>query len=178
MLEIPAGQSGRLQLAQWIASPANPLTARVFVNRVWAHLMGRGLVPSVDHFGPGGQSSDHQALLDYLAVDFMEHGWSVKHLISRLCRPAHIDNHRHGNQLRSPRTPITGGLDECRRADWRPKRFATLCCSPPAKCSPNARWDHWVATLVGDRPVALIGLDPRIPADLDDHCIDRCTCQS
>ena len=74
-------ESGRLALAQWIASPANPLTARVMVNRVWAHLFGRGLVRSVDNFGLTGEKPTHPELLDHLAVRFMENGWSVKKLI-------------------------------------------------------------------------------------------------
>lgn len=74
-------ESGRLELAQWIASPANPLTARVAVNRIWLHLFGRGLVPSVDDFGITGEKPTHPELLDHLALRFMEGGWSVKKLV-------------------------------------------------------------------------------------------------
>ncbi len=81
---IPAGQSGRLQLARWIASEDNPLTPRVFVNRVWLHLFGAGLVHTPDNFGKMGQPPTHPALLDYLARDFAEHGWSVKRLIRQI----------------------------------------------------------------------------------------------
>lgn len=73
--------SGRLELANWIASPENPLTARVMVNRIWLHLMGQGLVSTPDNFGASGQRPSHPELLDYLAVSFMENGWSVKELI-------------------------------------------------------------------------------------------------
>ncbi len=76
--------SGRLELANWIASDRNPLTARVFVNRVWLHLFGRGLVTTPDNFGASGQLPSHSELLDYLAVSFMEDGWSVKKLIRRI----------------------------------------------------------------------------------------------
>jgi hypothetical protein len=81
---IPQGASGRLQLAQWIASPDNPLTARVFVNRVWHHLFGQGLVATVDNFGQTGERPSHPELLDYLARRFVADGWSVKRLIREL----------------------------------------------------------------------------------------------
>ncbi len=74
-------ESGRRELADWIASKENPLTARVMANRVWLHLMGRGLVPTPDNFGASGQPCSHPALLDYLAVSFADNGWSVKKLI-------------------------------------------------------------------------------------------------
>jgi hypothetical protein len=67
-----------------LASPANPLTARVMVNRVWLHLFGRGLVPTPDNFGAAGARPSHPELLDTLAVDFMEDGWSIKRLIRRI----------------------------------------------------------------------------------------------
>jgi hypothetical protein len=74
-------ESGRLALAQWVASPSNPLTARVLANRVWLHLFGRGLVRTVDNFGLTGEKPTHPELLDHLAVRFTENGWSVKKLI-------------------------------------------------------------------------------------------------
>jgi hypothetical protein len=76
--------SGRRELADWLTSPANPLTARVMVNRVWLHLFGRGLVPTPDNFGAAGQRPSHPELLDSLAVDFMTDGWSIKRLIRRI----------------------------------------------------------------------------------------------
>jgi hypothetical protein len=76
--------SGRRELADWIASSNNPLTARVMVNRVWLHLFGRGLVPTPDNFGASGLRPSNQELLDHLAVTFVENGWSVKKLIRTL----------------------------------------------------------------------------------------------
>lgn len=77
--------SGRLALAETITATNNPLLARVFVNRVWHHLFGRGLVATVDNFGWLGQRPTHPELLDELAVTFMqEDRWSIKRLIRRL----------------------------------------------------------------------------------------------
>jgi hypothetical protein len=72
--------SGRLELARAIVSPENPLTARVFVNRVWLHHFGEGLVKTPGDFGVRTEEPLHRDLLDYLAADFVEHGWSTKYL--------------------------------------------------------------------------------------------------
>ncbi len=72
--------SGRLELANAIASPSNPLTARVIVNRVWQHHFGRGLVGTPDNFGKLGDTPSHPELLDYLTLRFIEQGWSLKSL--------------------------------------------------------------------------------------------------
>jgi len=77
-------ESGRLELAEAIASPANPLTARVMVNRIWHHLFGRGIVRTVDNFGRNGDRPSHPELLDYLAARFVEEGWSIKSMIRLL----------------------------------------------------------------------------------------------
>ena len=81
---MPADQSGRLQLADWIADPLNPLTARVAVNRIWQKLFGSGIVRSVDYFGTRSDTPTHPELLDTLAADFVRDGWSQKRLIRRL----------------------------------------------------------------------------------------------
>lgn len=80
---VTAG-SGRLELADRIVSPSNPLTARVIVNRVWHHLFGTGLVRTVDDFGHVGELPSHPELLDHLATRFMAEGWSMKKLIRSL----------------------------------------------------------------------------------------------
>ena len=82
--KIPADHSGRLELAEYITSPENPLTSRVYVNRVWAHLFGTGIVSTVDDFGSMGDQPANAALLDYLARNFMREGWSTKKLVREI----------------------------------------------------------------------------------------------
>jgi mono/diheme cytochrome c family protein len=78
---ISEKESGRRQLGEWIASADNPLTARVFANRVWHWLFGAGIVRTVDNFGSTGELPSHPELLDFLAARFVEDGWSVKKIV-------------------------------------------------------------------------------------------------
>ena len=71
----------RLGLAKWITSPENPLTARVTVNRIWAEVFGRGIVASVEDFGQQAEAPTHPELLDWLAVEFVDGGWSIKNIV-------------------------------------------------------------------------------------------------
>lgn len=108
-------QSGRMQLANWIASKDNPLTARVMVNRVWSHLFGRGLVASVDNFGTLGDEPSHPELLDHLAARFVEQGWSVKKLIREMVLSRTY-------QLSSDHNEHNYGIDGDNRYLWRMSR--------------------------------------------------------
>jgi hypothetical protein len=74
----------RLGLARWVVDPANPLTSRVFVNRMWAQFFGRGIVKTVGDFGMQGELPTHPELLDWLAVDFQSHGWNIKRLVKQI----------------------------------------------------------------------------------------------
>ena len=84
LASIGEGESGRLQLAAWLSSRDNPLTARVIVNRIWLHLFGRGLVDTPDDFGVTGSRPSHPLLLDYLASRLMTNQWSVKAIIREI----------------------------------------------------------------------------------------------
>ena len=81
---LPDGPPNRLTLARWLVSPENPLVARVTVNRWWAELFGRGIVTTVEDFGIKGEAPSHPDLLDWLAVEFVDGGWSMKRLIKTI----------------------------------------------------------------------------------------------
>jgi hypothetical protein len=101
MPPMPEKQSGRLELAEWIASNDNPLAARVVVNRVWCWLMGDGLVATVDNFGTTGEAPSHPELLDHLAARFMREGWSVRKLVREivLSRTYQLSSHADSSAL-------------------------------------------------------------------------------
>ena len=78
----------RLDLAHWFTSPDNPLTARVFVNRLWKIMFGQGIVKSLDDFGTQGYPPTHPQLLDWLATEFIQSGWDVKHMLTLMAMSA------------------------------------------------------------------------------------------
>lgn len=107
--------SGRLQLANWIADPRNPLAARVAVNRIWQHLFGRGLVNTPDNFGSMGELPSNPELLDYLASEFIKDGWSRKRMIRRLMLTSTY-------QLSAAHDEKAGAKDPENRLLWRMNR--------------------------------------------------------
>ncbi|PQO24988.1 hypothetical protein C5Y96_26135 [Blastopirellula marina] len=92
---MPEGPANRLTLAHWLASQENPLVARVVVNRWWAELFGQGIVATEEDFGIKGESPTHPQLLDWLAVEFMENGWSRKKLLREIVLSATYQQSSH-----------------------------------------------------------------------------------
>jgi hypothetical protein len=144
--------SGRRELAEWITSPANPLTARVFVNRTWHWLFGRGLVESCDNFGTTGAKPSNQALLDTLAVGFIESGWNVKGLIREIVLShayALSSNYNETNFQADPENTLVWRANK-RRLDAECVRDAMLFASGDLQDSPPV---GSAIALQGDGPI-------------------------
>lgn len=117
---IPEGQSGRVELANWLTSPENPLTSRVMVNRVWQQFFGRGIVSTTDNFGSRGAKPTHPELLDFLAQHFINEKWSVKTLVRRIVQS-------NTYQQNSTRTSFSDPENRyLRRQNCRPASAETL----------------------------------------------------
>jgi hypothetical protein len=112
---IPTHQSGRLELAEWLVDPANPLTARVAANRIWHHLFGAGLVRTVDDFGRQGEPPSHPELLDYLAARLVAVDWSFKRMIREIVLS-------HTYQLSAENCEEASRVDPENRLLWRRNR--------------------------------------------------------
>jgi hypothetical protein len=124
-------ESGRRQLAEWLTRPEHPLTARVFVNRLWTKLFGVGIVPTPDDFGDQGQKATHPELLDFLAVRFVENGWSVKKALRELVltRTYQLRNADDTNDLAKDEANVTLWRWNRKRLDAESLRDAVLAAS-------------------------------------------------
>ena len=124
----------RLALARWIADPGNPLTARSIVNRIWQQHFGEPLAANPNNLGAKGGKPTHPELLDWLAADFVEHGWKFKRLHRLIWSRQPIANpaltRRRPNWLKPIRTIIYS--PSARRAVYPPRNCATACSRPPA----------------------------------------------
>ena len=165
--QIPDAQSGRLEFARWLTHPDHPLTARVMVNRVWRHLFGAGIVRTVDNFGTSGERPSHPELLDSLAVRFVAEGWSVKKLVreivlSRTYRQASA--YKEDAFRADPDNRLLWRASK-RRLDAEAIRDAMLAVS--GELDETRPAGSLVAKQIGDKPISLIGLDSRLPPDLD-----------
>ena len=124
---VDPASSGRLQLADWIAHPDNPLTARVWANRVWLHLMGSGLVRTPDNFGSRGETPTHPELLDFLACRLRESGGSLKKLVREIVLSRSYQMASRGGAT-DPENRLLGRRD-LRRMDAEVLRDAMLAIS-------------------------------------------------
>jgi len=180
----PIGRhSGRKELADWIASPENPLTARVWSNRVWLHLFGAGLVRTPDNFGASGQRPTNPALLDWLATELVAQGWSTKKLVREIVLS-------HAYRLATLNDPANLAADPEDLTLWRmPERrleaeairdamlaaAGTLQTNPPVGSPVGTlegapRADRQFELLLRDRPVRSVSLPilrDRLPDALD-----------
>jgi hypothetical protein len=114
---IPAASSGRRELAAWLTDPRHPLTARVIVNRVWRWHFGRGLVASSDNFGRLGEAPVNQPLLDWLAAELIDSGWSLKALHRRIILSAAWQ--RSSDPATSPTGAAAADIDPDNHLRWR-----------------------------------------------------------
>ncbi len=165
--ELPKDQSGRLQLAQWLTHPDHPLTARVMANRIWKHLLGSGIVRTVDNFGYSGERPSHPELLDYLAQRFIENGWSVKKLIREIVLSQTY------RQQSSVANAQAADLDPDNRLLWRANKrrldaevIRDSMLSVAGTLNTSRRAGSLVAELEG-QSVSLIGFNSKLPTDLD-----------
>lgn len=113
--EINPHSSGRRELADWIADEKNSLTARVYVNRIWHHLFGDGIVATTENFGSRGEPPTHPELLDYLATRLVENGWSTKKTIREIVLS-------HVYQISSLQDPRANEIDADNKLLWRANR--------------------------------------------------------
>jgi hypothetical protein len=138
----PDSSGRRLALAKWIASPENPLTARVIMNRLWQHHFGRGIVPSSNDFGSLGEDPTHPELLDFLASELVAKGWSLKEmhrliLASRTFRMSSAPNET--NLLKDPTNKLFWRFN-MRRLTAEEMRDSILALSGKLNLESGGHW--------------------------------------
>ncbi|WP_437193402.1 PSD1 and planctomycete cytochrome C domain-containing protein [Planctomicrobium sp. SH527] len=166
-ISFPGDRSGRLELAHWLTRDDHPLTSRVQVNRIWHQLFGAGLVASVDNFGVTGEAPSHPELLDTLAVELIKNGWSLKACVREIILSR---TYRQASEYRADAFQI----DPDNRFLWRvSKRRLQAESIRDAMLAASGELDlkrpdgSLVGRVIGDKPIALIGIDKRLPRDLD-----------
>ncbi len=162
----PEDGSGRLQLAHWLASAENPLTARVMANRVWRHLIGEGIVRSTDNFGFTGDGPSHPELLDHLALKFVDGDWSVKKLIREIVLSRTYRQSSDWHETAFEKDPDNRLLWRAhkRRMDAEAIRDAMLVASGEIDFSRRA---GSLVTELSGQSVSLVGFNKKLPSDLD-----------
>ena len=184
-LDVPpiGKQSGRKELAEWIASPRNPLTARVWANRIWLHLFGKGLVRTPDNFGASGQRPTNQPLLDWLATELVAQGWSTKKLVREI-----VLSHAYRLAARNETSSLAADPENLslwrmpeRRLEAEAIRDAMLSAAGTLQMTPPVgspvgtlegapRREELVGPLLADRPVRSVYLPilrDRLPEALE-----------
>jgi hypothetical protein len=159
--QIPSDSSGRLELASWLTSEKNPLTARVMANRIWYHLFGRGIVRTVDNFGLTGDRPTHPELLDHLALRFVRGGWSVKKLVRSivLSRTYRLDStYDEKSYAIDPGNELLWRVNQ-RRLDVEALRDAMMSVSGELDLETPK------GSIVTNFPVGEIGRNPRASGD-------------
>ncbi len=116
-LRVAGRRATRLDLARWMTAPEHPLTARVFVNRLWKLMFGKGIVGTLDDFGSQGAWPTHPELLDWLAVEFRDSGWDVKHVVKQMVMSATYRQSSHATEAALQRDPYNHLL--ARQARYR-----------------------------------------------------------
>jgi Protein of unknown function (DUF1553) len=157
---IPEGQSGRLELARWLTDTdhgAGQLAARVLANRVWHHLLGCGLVRTVDNFGRTGEVASHPELLDNLARELIDSGWSLKHLIRKIVssRTFALSSHSNAGDAVDPDNRLLWRASR-RRLEPEALRDAMLTAADQLDLAPRESTVSYLgdqATAVGDNKV-------------------------
>jgi hypothetical protein len=165
-IEIPASQSGRLELARWIAHPSNPLTARVMANRVWRWIFGAGLVRTVDTFGADGEPPSHSELLDLLADAFIREGWSVKKLVREMVLSRTYRQSSMFDERAFDRDPDNRLLWRANKKRLEAEVIRDCMLAVSGALDSNRRPGSLVAEFTS-QAVSLVAFNAAVPADLD-----------
>ena len=175
--------SGRLELAHWIASPDNPMTAKVMVNRIWQHHFGEGIVRTPNNFGKLGEPPSHPELLDWLALRFIDSGWSMKQMHRLIMLSAAYQQSSDGDvaTLRAdPENRLFGRMNR-QRLEAEPLRDAMLAASgtldetpggPSTRDINSHRRTLYLMTIRSDRSNYRMLFDAADPTAIADHRID------
>jgi hypothetical protein len=175
--------SGRIELARWIASPANPMTAKVLVNRIWQHHFGAGIVRTPNNFGKLGEEPSHPELLDWLALRFVDAGWSIKRMHRLIMLSAAYQQASEGDPQTMKADPGNRwfGRMNRQRLEAEPLRDAMLAVSgtldrsmggPATRTLSTGRRTLYLMTIRSDRSNYRMLFDAADPTAIADHRID------
>ncbi len=175
--------SGRMELAQWIASADNPMTARVMVNRIWQHHFGEGIVRTPNNYGKLGVPPTHPELLDWLALRFIDNGWSIKRMHRLIMLSSAYQQSSEGDPatMRADPDNLLFGHMNRQRLEAEPLRDAMLAVSGTLDPTPGGvptrnlqsnRRTLYLMTVRSDRSNYRMLFDAADPTAIADHRID------